>query len=145
MTSFILFVSGCLLCAIFLATLYGDSLPLLDLFEGRWLTSLLQLAGRGIVSVSSVFELFLQFVLNNLTWVVATSAGAAGLTLVLALITGGLSLDAAEFQRDIGVPLAAGGVLDRVSDLQQQLDFSPVSPLLASLSRRDRDESLMLV
>jgi len=145
MTSFILFVSGCLLCAIFLATLYGDSLPLLDLFEGRWLTSLLQLAGRGIVSVSSVFELFLQFVLNNLTWVVATSAGAAGLALVLALITGGLSLDAAEFQRDIGVPLAAGGVLDQVSDLQQQQDFSPVSPLLASLSRRDRDESLMLV
>ena len=145
MTSFILFVSGCLLCAIFLATLYGDSLPLLDLFEGRWLTSLLQLAGRGIVSVSSVFELFLQFVLNNLTWVVATSAGAAGLALVLALITGGLSLDAAEFQRDIGVPLAAGGVLDRVSDLQQQQDFNPVSPLLASLSRRDRDESLMLV
>ncbi|TWW08677.1 hypothetical protein E3A20_21970, partial [Planctomyces bekefii] len=39
----------------------------------------------------------------------------------------------------------AVGVLDRVSDLQQQLDFSPVSPLLASLSRRDRDESLMLV
>lgn len=145
MTSFILFVCGCLLCAIFLATLYGDSLPLIELFEGRWLTSLMQLVGRGCFVVGSVFEIFLQFVLTNLTWVIATSAGAAGLALVLALISGGLSLDAAEFQRDISVPLASGGVLDVVSDLQQERELNPVPPVLASISRRDRDESLMLL
>ena len=144
MTSFILFVFGCLLCAIFLATLYGDSLPLLELLEGRWLTSLLRVVGGGFSGFARVFELCLQFLLNNLTWVIATSAGACGLALVLALIAGGLSLDAAEYQRDISLPVASGGVLDRVTDLQDQRKRNPVPSLLASVSRRDRDESLML-
>lgn len=144
MTSFVLFVCGCLLCAIFLATLYGDSLPLLELLEGRWLTSLLQIVGGGLASFARVFELFLQFLLNNLMWVIATSAGACGLTLVLALITGGLALDAAEYQRDISLPVASGGVLDSVTDLQEQRKQNPVPAMLASVSRRDRDESLML-
>lgn len=145
MTSFILFACGCLLCAIFLATLYGDSLPLLDLFEGRWLVSLLNFLGRVFTGFAGVFELGLQFLLSNLMWVLATSAGAVGLTMVLALISSGIALDAAEYQRDIQAPVRSGGVLDTVADLQEQRKYNSVPATLTSLSRRDRDESLLLV
>ncbi|MEN9556760.1 MAG: hypothetical protein RLZZ232_3046 [Planctomycetota bacterium] len=139
MSSFILFICGCLLGVLFLSTLYGDSLRLNGLFEGQWLSPLFRMIVRFFAGAGQLFDVTALFTLTHLSWVVAAVSGSAGLCLVLFLMGGGLATDAAAWQRDSFQPLNSGGVLDRVAALR-----TAAPSRLVSLSRNERDDSLML-
>lgn len=139
MSSFILFICGCLLGVLFLSTLYGDSLRLNGLFEGQWLSPLFRMIMRFFAGAGQLFDVTAIFTLTHLSWVVAAVSGSAGLCLVLFLMGGGLATDAAAWQRDSFQPLNSGGVLDRVAALR-----TAAPSRLVSLSRNERDDSLML-
>lgn len=139
MSSFILFFCGCLLCMLFLSTLYGDSLRLNALFEGQWLSPLFRMLLGIFSGIGLFFDVFSLFVLTHLSWVIAAVSGTAGLGIVLFIMGGGLATDAAAYQYDVSQPLNSGGVLDRVTGMP-----ASASARLVSLTRNERDDSLLL-
>ena len=139
MSSFILFFCGCLLCMLFLSTLYGDSLRLNALFEGQWLSPLFRMLLGIFSGIGQFFDVSSLFVLTHLSWVIAAASGAAGLGIVLFIMGGGLATDAAAYQYDVSQPLNSGGVLDRVTAMP-----TAASAKLVSLTRNERDDSLLL-
>jgi len=139
MSSFILFFCGCLLCMLFLSTLYGDSLRLNALFEGQWLSPLFRMLLGVFSGIGYFFDVSSLFVLTHLSWVIAAVSGCAGLGIVLFIMGGGLATDAAAYQHDISQPLNSGGVLDRITGIP-----ASASPKLVSLTRNERDDSLLL-
>ena len=140
MTSEILFIAGSLLCFIFLAALYGDSLKWPLLFEGRWLTALLVLPERLLRLLSELIENGTAFTLANLSWVLACVAGCTGLGMTLFSIGIGIAADATAWEKDSTQPINAGGVLDQVAELPAEYPVAD-SQTVAS----DSDKSLLMV
>ncbi len=140
MTSEILFIAGSLLCFIFLAALYGDSLKWPLLFEGRWITALLVIPERLLRLFAELIESSTAFTLANLSWVLACVAGCTGLGMTLFSIGMGIAADATAWQNDSIRPINAGGVLDQVSELPSEYGNSDLQ-IVAS----DRDESLLML
>ena len=140
MTSEILFIAGSLLCFIFLAAVYGDSLRWPLLLEGRWVAALFRVPERLLQVCSEAAETVASFVLGNLSWVLAATAGCTGLGMTLFSLGIGIAADATGWQRDAVRPMNAGGVLDEVAELSVR--SQPGDRLV---SRADRDESLLIL
>ncbi|MFM7058372.1 MAG: hypothetical protein ACKO2P_15755 [Planctomycetota bacterium] len=136
MSTIILFVCGCILCLLFLGTLYADHVHVGFLFEGRWLGPLFAAVGRFWISLADSVTAALALCFNQLSWVVAACSGGAGLLLILFLLGGGIAADAEVWTADLRAPLKSGGVLDQIPGLSVR-----AAPQLASLGRLERDDS----
>lgn len=122
MASTLLFLFGCLLCLIFLGMLYGERLSLTGLIDGEWFNPVGNVLERAWNGLCEVVDGTIEFVLNHLSWVVATASGVAGLVLILFIMGGGLARDAEAFHRDTQKPLHAGGVLDHLTAIRSHAD-----------------------
>jgi hypothetical protein len=133
MTEILLFVLLSLMCLMVLGMLYGERLSLPGFSESLWSTPVTQLWTRMSDGLFEAIDASLEFIATNLSWVVAASAGTAGLLFVVFLLGGGVVADAATFHADSMQPLNAGGVLDRVrpstASAVQWQTFRPAGPM----------------
>jgi hypothetical protein len=120
MTSVLLFLFMLVTGLMFLGMLWGDRVSLPNLFTGNWLNPI----GDLFQFLSRVFGEFLdvsvEFVVGHLSWVVAAISGTVGLIIVAFLMGGGLASDAEAYHVDTLAPLYAGGVVDRVNEVQPE-------------------------
>lgn len=128
----------------FLGMLWGDRLNFPGLFSGSWLNPVSSLINVVSRTLGEFLEMSVEFVVGHLSWVVAAVSGTVGLILVAFLMGGGLATDAEAYHRDSVAPLYAGGVVDRVKEV------NPVEPVREitdgiRLAKADVDDSNVVV
>ncbi len=144
MPSVLLFLFMFLTCLMFLGMLWGDRLSFPALFDGNWLTPITGLINVVSRTLGEFLELSVAFIVGHLPWVVAAVSGTVGLMLVAFLMGGGLATDAEAYYRDTIAPLYAGGVLDRVNEVQPA---EPIQEIANGtlLAQADMDDSNLVV
>lgn len=140
MTSVLLFFFMLVTGLMFLGMLWGDRVSLPNLFSGNWLNPI----GDLIQFLSRVFGEFLdvsvEFVVGHLSWVVAAVSGTVGLIIIAFLMGGGLASDAEAYHVDTLAPLYAGGVVDRVNQVQPERPQAEIKSGII-LAKADVDDS----
>lgn len=139
MESTLLFIFGSVLFLMFLGMLYGDQLSMLGLFDGRVFAPVSGIFGRTWAIFSEAFERGIEFVLTHLSWVIAAVSGTAGLLLIIFLMGGGLTADAAVYHADVMAPLNSGGVIDKMPNVPQSVAQDPIK-----LAEHVRDDSRLV-
>lgn len=139
MESTLLFIFGSILFLMFLGMLYGDQLTMLGLFDGRFFAPVGSIFGRIVSLFTEASERGVEFVLAHLSWVIAAASGFVGLLLIIFLMGGGLTADAAVFHADVRTPLNSGGVIDRLPALPSPVPQEPIQ-----LAEHIRDDSRLV-
>ncbi len=75
-------------------------------------------------------DLAVLFVTEHFSWVVATTSGSIGLSIVAFLMFSGVADDASAVNRDLRTPLLYGGVLDTIPDIRNLSTVPDVVPQL---------------
>ncbi len=114
------FIFGCILCLMFLGMIYGEQLSVIRVLEGRWFEPFPRSLGQLWNQLSLAVDLLVRFVMEHLSWVVATVSGTVGLFIVAFLMFSGMADDAAAKWGDLHIPLQAGGVIDSVPEIVAQ-------------------------
>ncbi len=139
MESTLLFIFGSILFLMFLGMLYGDQLSMLGLFDGRIFAPVGSVFGRIVSLFTEGFERGVEFVLAHLSWVIAAVSGFAGLLLIIFLMGGGLTADAAVYHQDVRTPLHSGGVIDQLTPVPSPVPQDPIK-----LAEHVRDDSRLV-
>ena len=140
MPSVLLFLFMLVTCLMFLGMLWGDRLSFPGLFEGNWLNPVVGLVNFVARAFGEFLDVTVEFIVGHLSWVVAAVSGTAGLILAAFLMGGGLADDAEVYHLDSVAPLAAGGVVDRISKVEPTESTQDIAGGIM-LAKADVDDS----